>query len=467
MASLSRDEILVRLHEGARTIEQMAPFMEELKVKAIELRTISNVENQGFFRPEDEMRTRQIHASYWQTRAAFFDLIESVRLSFDKRTDLAFPAFLIAYAAALLMIDAARFLRDNFDSIPVIVTKLNHADPAFGIPKQTYNTVQKSLTDPGNAIQLFFANQFWERHSGGLEKFCEIEKKYRPCYDTICALENKIKVRARDYAKARVKLRAKEAFSDLQDLAVDHIIYGLQEFLSLTASSISTSPRHVPALPKDIQDAFNEILQPGDILVTRKNHALTNYFLPGFWPHALLYVGTPDQLNGLQKNTQEILADNWDCFFELGQRSTGRVLESLKDGVRLRTTSSPFASDALAVIRPQLNESGIAEALKRGIEHEGKPYDFDFDFTRSNRLVCTEVIYRSYDGIHNIEFPLSKRAGRLCLSAEDLLQMAVDQNHFKTVAVYLPDQDEIARDDLAVNRLRETMTENQVAASNT
>jgi hypothetical protein len=70
--------------------------------------------------------------------------------------------------------------------------------------------------------------------------------------------------------------------------------------------------------------------------------------------------------------------------------------------------------------------------------HEGKPYDFDFDFTRSNRLVCTEVVYRSYEGVGGITFQLKRRTGRLTLAAEDLLQMALDRDWFEPLAAYCP-----------------------------
>jgi hypothetical protein len=190
--------------------------------------------------------------------------------------------------------------------------------------------------------------------------------------------------------------------------SVSDAIYAMQEFGSRFVSNISTIPNHVPGLPEPIQEQLLAMIRPGDVLVTRKENALTNYFLPGYWPHAALYVGEH------------------------------HVVEALKDGVRERTMDSPLGNDAVAVIRPQLSSERIAEAIARARTLVGKPYDFDFDFTRGDRVVCTEVVYRSYQGIESIEFQLSRRAGRETLSAEDLLCLAMKQTHFAEVAVFCP-----------------------------
>ena len=83
----------------------------------------------------------------------------------------------------------------------------------------------------------------------------------------------------------------------------------------------------------------------------------------------------------------------------------------------------------------QLDETDLATAIVRAAEHEGKLYDFDFDFFRSDRLVCTEVIYRAYDGLGPVQLRLTERSGRPTLSAEDLLDLAVDGRGFDPVAV--------------------------------
>ena len=161
--------------------------------------------------------------------------------------------------------------------------------------------------------------------------------------------------------------------------SVARAVYGVQEWVSRLVSNISMKPGYVAQLPGAIASQLDGMLKPGDVFVTRKDCAVTNYFLPGYWPHAAMYVGD------------------------------GRVIESLKDGVRERTMESPFGNDAVALIRPKLDAAMIAKAIERARTHVGKPYDFDFDFTRADRLVCTEVVYRSYDGLGGVQFRLTRR----------------------------------------------------------
>jgi hypothetical protein len=112
----------------------------------------------------------------------------------------------------------------------------------------------------------------------------------------------------------------------------------------------------------------------------------------------------------------------------------------MKDGVRIRSLNSPLASDSIVVVRPLLKPAEIAGALVQGLMHEGKPYDFDFDFCYSHRLVCTEVVYRAYEGIAGVKFDLPRRAGRFALAAGDLLRMALARQHFEIAAAF-PGQD--------------------------
>jgi hypothetical protein len=112
------------------------------------------------------------------------------------------------------------------------------------------------------------------------------------------------------------------------------------------------------------------------------------------------------------------------------------VLEAKKDGVLLRPLKETLSVDAFVVLRPSLQSESIRRAIERAVLHEGKMYNFDFDFFNSDRIVCTELIYRAYDGLEELKFPLRERAGRKTLSAEDLLDFALDTQAFTPVALF-------------------------------
>jgi hypothetical protein len=47
----------------------------------------------------------------------------------------------------------------------------------------------------------------------------------------------------------------------------------------------------------------------------------------------------------------------------------------------------------------------------------GRPYDFDFNFLTDTSLVCTELIYKAYEGSGGLSFPLETVMGRPVLPA--------------------------------------------------
>jgi len=71
-------------------------------------------------------------------------------------------------------------------------------------------------------------------------------------------------------------------------------------------------------------------------------------------------------------------------------------------------------------------------------------------------LVCTEVIYRSYHGIGDIEFNLIMQAGRHCLSAEELINQGLEKQWFELVAIYGVGGNELLNGDEAIARLRDS-----------
>ncbi|MHB8866023.1 MAG: YiiX/YebB-like N1pC/P60 family cysteine hydrolase [Pirellulaceae bacterium] len=429
----------LEITHSIRTVLHVAEHFVRIKQSAGVLLRELGASSRGFFTPTEDEQVRQLLVSYWHMRNALFELVlenrdyNSATTCEEKRV-----RFLIAFAGALVLIDAARFLRDNVHGRPIVRHKLNEAEPTFDIPVGVYDRIQKSLTSLVHAWHLYHALRFWEENQTTLRQMAASHKLVAELIELTERLRLRLDVRLEDLVAARLRARGRAFRTHVQRDLLFCAMYGLQKAVSRLLSEKYIQLGHRPALPLTVVDQLRSQLQPGDVLITRKEFALTNYFLPGFWPHAALYVGLESDMEHLQLAGEFMFLSWLPVFRECGPCDEGRVLEALKDGVRLRCVTTPLTCDAIALVRPRLSREHIRDALARGFHFVGRPYDFDFDFSRSDRMVCTEVVYRSYEGVGGLRFALVRRAGRLTLSAEDLMQMALQQQGFEIVGAYAP-----------------------------
>ncbi len=76
------------------------------------------------------------------------------------------------------------------------------------------------------------------------------------------------------------------------------------------------------------------------MIICRKEHAITNYFLPGYWKHAALYLGKPAELEGLGIADHENVRPRRARLLSPNTSHPHRVLEAMKDGVLIRPMAS-------------------------------------------------------------------------------------------------------------------------------
>lgn len=190
------------------------------------------------------------------------------------------------------------------------------------------------------------------------------------------------------------------------------------------------------------QEEIDPLLEPGDILLSRKNWYVSNVGLPGFWPHAIIYLGAPDKLeayfddpeirawvkarSGEDQSFAEYLErlspSGWLRYQAGTAEGPYRVMEAISEGVSLNTMAHA-AGDYLVGLRPNLPKMAKANAIVQAFGHLDKPYDFDFDFATDHALVCTELVWRSYRpsaDMPGLEIPLAELAGRRTLPANDI-----------------------------------------------
>jgi hypothetical protein len=193
------------------------------------------------------------------------------------------------------------------------------------------------------------------------------------------------------------------------------------------------------------QEQMDAELLPGDIMLSRKNWYVSNVGLPGFWPHAILYVGDPGKFDAYF-NDPEVLA--WveaesgeaSSLLEYIQREMPsealayrvgraghphRVIEAISEGVVLNGLDH-VCGDYTAVLRPRLSKVEKARAIVFAFRQLSKPYDFEFDFATDHALVCTELVWRAYrprQDMKGLDLPLVKLAGRRTLPANEIAKI--------------------------------------------
>jgi hypothetical protein len=192
--------------------------------------------------------------------------------------------------------------------------------------------------------------------------------------------------------------------------------------------------------------ALGTVLEPGDLLLARREGYLSNMGIPGFWPHSVLYVGTPEerrraladpdvvawvQARGQADGDFEaLLARTHPAAYGRAVAADGgvprRALEAISEGVAFTTLDHAAGADHVAALRPRLPAVEKAAALLRAFGYAGRPYDFDFDFRTDAALVCSELIYKAYEpgpGRQGLRLPLVEVLGRPVLPPSEIVRL--------------------------------------------
>jgi hypothetical protein len=407
---------------------------------------ITRAEERGYFLPNEDERIRAMYTRYLAVRTSLLHcLSEATDGQWSHRNSVDLREFAVAYAAACLLVRAASYLIDLTKDAPVTRKKLDEAESRFQLGPKTFTGVYKSLTSPRRWWGFFDASSYYQAQRTSILDL-RSDPRMQPVIDLLLAEEGLVALCRQDLLKKRLSYRL---HSFLRRGASGHrkVMF---ELFKLSGSSIAElkQPFVKPVgagkrVDDEVRARLETFLQPGDVLVTRHDDALSNLFLPGFWPHAAFYLGTPPQRAAIGLDLPKLAPEV-------------RFLESKRDGVRLRPAEDTLQVDALVVLRPSMKSDEVAAAITRGLSHTGKLYDFIFDFTASDRLACTELVYRSYHGIGPVQFELQSYAGRTCLSAESLINQAVGQGWFQPVLVFGLHGDEWTTGPTARQVLRES-----------
>ena len=323
---------------------------------------------------------------------------------------ISYAAFLAQYRGALEMIDAA-------ERLPGIDEVLNEEVRSLGLPGGSYSRVKFRFLNVARATEF-----------AALESLYRIRSRTNPLAGGIDADAAYILEAGRAKGPMQTARNALKIASSAAFTAWFPVQKGVAEWMGDTR----VVRGHTFLITEEQIAKLAPQLEPGDMLLERREWYVSNVGLPGFWPHTALYIGDAaeraryfddEQVRAWVRGQgradgdfEALLRERHAAIYPRAQR----VIEAISEGVSFTTLEHSAAADSLAVLRPRASKRDKAVAIARAFGFIGRPYDFNFDFHTDSSLVCSEVIYKAYEG--SVTLPTAELAGRVTTPPNDIVR---------------------------------------------
>lgn len=435
LAHLSLDELESQTHSDLGRLRVVVAGLDELAGKGSvlqsHLREQRAADNREYFTPDEDDQLRSQFMSYLSCRAALLRMVATYA-GFQSVRDTGPRArcMLLGYAAGASVFDAdLRFVSLYSDDQPAR-RKLNEADPTAGIPAGMLDRIRESVSSGRNAQALAEMGAYFQTHR---ETWISAHVWPRDDWGWLEGLIDRSAAQIRQSAMDRAGTRFEQILARVRQDSYTPA-YAVQSVVSTWIGDTRLAEWE-PLIRTEQILAVQGQLRPGDILLERRNWFLSNAFLPGFWPHAALYVGGTEDLerfglirregNAYTSDDPTIREHLADYLAPAADGQPHTVIESVSEGVIVNSLTESLHADYVAVLRPRLDDAQKARAIAKAFAHVGKPYDFEFDFFSADKLVCTELVYRAYEGL--IHFELVRVMGRDTLPALEIARKFAKQ----------------------------------------
>lgn len=362
----------------------------------------------------DEVVSRQQKLALWNSWVGWLDIYAGLD-RYGEHYDVTFKsleeesykyeAFKISYYVFLIEYRYAMSLISLVEVHPNVVDILNDAVPELGIPPGTYTSFKDrflSVVRAAEFVQLGIVYYAYSEDGPSLPWVDEYEQ-YLLTYSQTDGL-----VYTLDHALNTVEDSALTAW------------YPIKKELLTYSSDIKVWRMQETLISYDQLRDVQSHIQPGDILIQKREWQLSNVGIPGFWTHAAIYVGTPEErIRYFSKEENDLIFSKMQSH-----RPDGAVIETIKDGVVLSSFFKSAKADSLLVLRPALTVKQKASVIAQAFDFLGRPYDYDFNFNTDSSFVCSELICTLFEPVlfpPNQTFPRSDVAGNILTSPNDIV----------------------------------------------
>lgn len=385
-------------------------------------------------------------------------------------------SFLLTYAAELALYEKATRLTILFSRNPNVIKYLDAPHYGRSLGDGTFSTFRRELQGSRDAARV----RAGERYLQVLERRLDGRAEARAAgADWLWhRIERHLAVIEGLGVLARTAHAADSDF-ELLERGVRRAWYPAQRGVAEWMGDTRVRRAGWYLIDEDLREGFDEAAEPGDIVLSRKNWYLSNVGLPGFWPHAILYLGDerefreyfddPAVLAWVERESGEAIdlptylartyPNRWYRYRGGTDGQPNEVIESISEGVVFNSLDHALG-DYAAALRPNLSKVAKAQAILVAFAYVDRPYDFDFDFATDHALVCTELVWRAYrpaEDKDGLLLPLTQVAGRQTLPANDIARLFAKEHgsrHPQFEFVYFID---------AIERQREAVVSSQSA----
>jgi len=406
----------------------------------------------GHFSNKESDQIENLLFRYLVLRKSYWEIINKYRdynSYSDNPTENA-KALIIGYSSALMLYKYSGILITKNMGDDQVIDKLNEAYFRSDISRGSFREVYHSLTNLENLDELDIAHELitTEMDEPGTPlNLLKMHPTYGPLITNLEPLHN-THVKLREEILNHFVLITPGITNRLRHSTIKKKVEKLigkagGRFEALRAI-VFTHVGHIKApgiepliFSEDDKNQLLTLLQPGDIILTYSEGFMSNIFLPGIFKHGIVYTGRRE--NWEKSDWAKIqITDHQKSLIQLNHN----IIEAIAEGVVSGSLEEILDTkiNRLAVFRPSLSNQEIMGVMQTVHSYLGNQYDFSFDFNDAESQVCTEVIYRGYNEIGNIQFGLSKRAGTLNLSAEDVCNYAINSGNMKLVTLIVEDE---------------------------
>ena len=433
-------------------------FDKVLKKTVNEISQISPIEkdNIQYFTNKQYDQIERLYFRYNLCIRSLFDIINEYKdFSSESRYKKSnVQAFILGYCATLTVYKYSAELVLSTANNQLLIDKLNEEYPRTEIKGQGIDFIISTITNPEYLNNLDIANEFYKREinenkslnkspefSAFIDELLSMTTKLRLVYEKhrLTIIDN-YTILPLEAAELMQVTTIEETVNDMINTAGSQL-KAIQEFLFTLTADIRMPLVEGIKLTRRQKKALKKSLKPGDIILTFSSGYLSNLILPGYFKHVFSYTGEQNKKNKYIKNIR-LKPDQKNLI-----KSDHDIVEANSDGVSTTYIENYLNgyADRIIVFRPLLNDDQIDSVMKNIYSFIGMDYDFDFDLDNGEKQTCSEIIYRSYNGIGNIKLDLEDIFGVTTLSGDYLLQYFFNDPHTNLITLLVEHETKAGR----------------------